>query len=301
LRYFSRKTTLEVKPFLYLAIVFLVITSCHQPLGSYRSTGAWLLNPDDDRRPLSGHPKRITEYSYRASDTDRPEKQRKRYNTYGFDTDGNLNSEQIVLNDTLLYTWKSRYDSNGYQWTDTDLLSRFSQTGRTRPLGDGRYKTVDIYEDNPPHAEIVSFSVDGREVMRDIFDDTLARGKAAHYRYNYSGFRLMKEEGSGKIADFKKQYYYSRWDTPDSTELYAVKWISWVVEREYFHINGHGDPTRYLKVDGKDTVEFRVYEYRYDPHGNWTRKITTILKGKPKGKYDLDPSVPRVVDREIVY
>jgi hypothetical protein len=77
--------------------------------------------------------------------------------------------------------------------------------------------------------------------------------------------------------------------------------IPWVAGREYFLINGHGDPTRHLRVEGTDTLEVQVYQYWYDSHGNWIRKISTTLKDKTGEKHDYDLSVPRVVDRVFIY
>ena len=77
--------------------------------------------------------------------------------------------------------------------------------------------------------------------------------------------------------------------------------IRWVAEREYYLINSHGDPTRYIRVAGKDTSQVYRYQYVYDQHGNWTRKVTIVVKDKMTGKHDNAPVVPRVVDREFVY
>jgi hypothetical protein len=51
-----------------------------------------------------------------------------------------------------------------------------------------------------------------------------------------------------------------------------------VVEREYYLTNGYGDPTRYIRVAGTDTLEVNRYQYAYDQHGNWTRNVTIVLK-----------------------
>ena len=290
-----------MKPLVFLAIMLLVETGCHRPFGPFHNTDKWLLHRDLEFRPLNDHPKEITEYNYRASNMDKPEKRRQQYDRYRFNTDGDLISREIYFNDTLLSLWKGKFDSNGCQWTDTDLIAHQIETRTTRQLGDGHYKTIDKYENSSPHAEIVSFSPDGREFMRSIYDDTIARGKAQQFHYYYNGIRITKVEGSGKKADFEKRYYYSRWDTPDSIELYAVTLIPWVAEREYYLINGHGDPTRHLRVEGRDTLEVQVYQYWYDSHGNWTRKISTTLKDKTGEKHDYDLSVPRVVNRVFVY
>ncbi len=108
-----------MKPLLYLTIILLFVTGCHRPLGPYRNFDQWLLNVDDDghRRPLSDHPKEIREYNYMASDTDKPEKRRMRYDRFGFNADGDLSWRKTYLHDTLLTTSTGRYDANGYQST----------------------------------------------------------------------------------------------------------------------------------------------------------------------------------------
>jgi hypothetical protein len=289
-----------MKLLVFVAIILFVETGC-QRHGSYRNMDKWFVHRDREFRPINDHPKEVIEYNYRASDTDKPEKRRKQFDTYGFNSVGDLISRQIFLHDTLLFTWKGGFDSNGNHWVDTDMVAHQIETRTSRPLGDGRYKVIDKFEDKAPYAEIVAFSQDGGEFMRSMYDDTFAQGKPEQVDYFYDGIRLSKIEGSSKKADFEKRYYYSRWDTPDSIELYAIKLIRWVVEREYYLINSHGDPTRYIRVAGKDTSQVYRYQYVYDEHGNWTRKVTVVVKDKTTGKHDYVPGAPKVVDREIVY
>ena len=284
----------------FLALIIFVETGCKQ-YGPYRNMDKWLLHRDLEFRPVNDHPKEVIEYKYSASDTDEPEKRRKQFDTYGFNLVGDLISRKIFLHDTLLFTWRGGFDSNGNHWIDTDMVAHQIETRTSRSLGDGHYKVIDKFEDKPPYAEIVAFSEDGQEFMRSVYDDSSAQGRPEQVDYFYDGIRLSKIEGSGKTADFERRYYYSRWDTPDSIELYAVKFIRWVIERQYYLINSHGDPTRYIRVAGKDTSQFYRYQYAYDQHGNWTRKVTIVVKHKTAGKQDDVAGAAKVVDREFVY
>jgi hypothetical protein len=284
-----------VKSIIFLSILLFFGAGCHRPLGPAHNMEKWLLNEGDDRRPLNGHPKEIREYDYNAVDTDNLIRRRRLCDRYGFNADGDVVSHDTYLNDTLVFTWKGGFDANGYQWHSTDLTNGHSSTGVTRRLEDGRFKTVERYPDSS-FTMINSFSLDGKEMTREFYGDTAARHKTREAQYYYDGLRVVKIK---VIADgtAEKRFFYSRYDTPDSTQLRGDALISWLVEREYYFMNGHGDPSRYVRMQGEtgsDTLQLELYQYVYDRHGNWTQKITTVLKSK-------DPSTSSVVDREFVY
>ncbi len=82
--------------------------------------------------------------------------------------------------------------------------------------------------------------------------------RAVMFIFYFDGIRLSKMEISTEKADGKKRFFYSKWDTPDSIELYAETLIPLLIHREYYLINGHGDPIRHLSVAGIDTMQVEL-------------------------------------------
>src|SRR5579872_2645818 len=130
------------KRFYIAAAVLLVLAGCHRKLGPYRNMNRWLIPQENDRRPLNGHPKEVTEKTYMAADTSNPGKRRMLYQKFGFNADGDLVKGSTFVNDTLVLTSDNHFDSTGLQQTVTNVKTGQTLQTVTERMPDGRYKTT---------------------------------------------------------------------------------------------------------------------------------------------------------------
>lgn len=112
-----------------------------------------------DRRPLSAHPRQVTEYTGMASDTLKPEKRKSYYLRYGFDEQGNIVCRSTYMNDSLVMKRESQIDENGRQ-----------------------DHTVSIY----------SFPSDDEEVREDYDDSTSPDKRTGVVHKYYNGDRMVR-------------------------------------------------------------------------------------------------------------
>jgi len=266
----------------------------------------WLLLGGDDRRPLGGHPREITEFTVQPGDSGKAEKRGRFYVKYGFDADGNLVSRDTYINDSLAMKSKATYDSDGMQEVFTSVKTGESTRIYSRRLSDGAYKTVFIHLKTPSTSSITSYLPDGNQVIREEYSDTTARNMPTSQAHiYYEGNRITKVTGVSGANSVEELMFYSKWDTPDSIQMFGGKGTRNLLERVYYEINDHGDPTRLVRMVGKDTSAVETYEYVYDRHGNWTRETTRALKVNGPGNYRGDRgrpgSQPSVTERVIGY
>lgn len=258
----------------------LFLGGCHHGLGTYRNMDRWMLPAGDDRRPLGGHPREITEYDMRGEDTGDVGKRGLFYVKYGFGADGDLISRDTYLHDTLVMKSAAVFNQEGYQDVTTNVESGQSARTYSRRLSDGRYKTVFVHLKTPSTSTITAFLANGTEVVRDEFEDTAAEGKpTGNANIYYDGNRISKVVGLSGGNTIEELMYYSKWDTPDSIQMYSGKLVRRLLERVYYSMNDHGDPVRLVRMVGKDSPAVETYEYVYDQHGNWTREITRQMPG----------------------
>ena len=286
-----------MKPLLFVAAALITFTGCHSNLGPYQNMNKWLVPLGNDRRPLNGHPKEVTEYSYMAGDTANSAKRRILYQKYGFDADGNLVKGSTVMNDTVVLTSVNTFNADGLQQTVTNVKTGESVQTTTKRLSDGRFKTVANHAKSAPTIAYSSFTGDNKsEVEQGV---TGNQGGPTNVHIYYDGYRITKVTGTSQAGDLEENFFYSRWDTPDSIEIFSGKGNSMrLIQREVYTINDHGDPVQRIQIMMKDTAAQDAYQYVYDDKGNWTRKVTSSLRAPVPG---LPPKPAMVMDRVYQY
>jgi hypothetical protein len=284
-----------------LAFIVVALVGCHPALGPYRNMDKWLLLSGEDRRPLSGHPRQITEYTYKAEDTSKPGWKRVFYIKYGLNAAGDIVSRDTYMEDTVVMKSETHFDVNGWQQTTTNVKSGQSSKVVTRPLGDGHFETINYHLKSKPTASVTSFPANGQEEIRDDYDDTVIDKKAPRsVHIYYDGNRIMRITGQTEAGTFEERLFYSRWDTPDSVRIYGGKPSeSKLLERGKYFINDHGDPIRHITITGNVASAIESFRYVYDQKGNWIRQIQTAVSNAPGSSDTTNRAV--VTDREIVY
>lgn len=287
------------KPFYVLAVVLLVLAGCHRKLGTYRNMNKWLIPQGNDRRPLNGHPKEVTEYSYMAMDTVDTAKRRKMYQKFGFNADGDLIKGSTYINDTLVMTSDNHFDSTGLQQTLTNVKTGQTMQTVTERMPDGRYKTTAEHAKSAPTVVYSSFMADNKAELEQASGGRQQGMGPSGVHIFYDGYRITKVTSSAPTGDLEERFFYSRWDTPDSIDIYSGKGNSMrLMEREVYEMNDHGDPVRRLQLMGNDTSTFEVFQYTYDDKGNWTRRVSKSLKAPVMG---LPPRPTGIVERVYEY
>lgn len=290
------------KHLFFLAYIVVAAGGCHTTLGPYRNMDKWLLVGGEDRRPLNGHPREVTEYTYNAADTIKPEVRGVLYVKYGFNADGDIVSRDTYMEDTIVMRSATTFGVNGRQETTTNVKTGQSSKVVTRPLGDGRFETINYHLKSKPTASVSSFPADGEEQIRDDFDDTVIDKKAPRsVHIYYSGNRITRITGQTEVGKFEERLFYSRWDTPDSVHIFdGTPPDAKLLERGRYIINDHGDPVRHITIAGNVPSSVESFRYLYDQHGNWTRQTRTTLRMAAAS--DADTTNQAVVtDRTIEY
>lgn len=289
-----------MKKHLLIVACIIVNLACHRAGndGSYRNFDKWQIYSAMADRPFRGHPRWVTEYSLAPVDSANPKKKHMFYFKYGFDDSGDLISRGCYMDDKLSYETDMRYDADGRQ--DVSWVSAGRDTTRSvsRSMGEGRF--INIYRGitgKPGSTWIISFPAGVNEEMQEKYNDTTATGKpVATLHFYYDGGRIIRKTSVSKDGQVEQRFFYSKWDSPDSIQTYNDAKL---VEREIFYNNAQGDPDRYYVIHGKDTVNRRSWQYIYDMHGNWTRKVETTA-GADTLVSPLGPA--RTIDeREFVY
>jgi hypothetical protein len=281
---------------LLLALIVLLAACRHY--STYQDRDKWMLTYRMTRMTLRNRPREVTEYIYAASDTTTPGKRNVYYSRYRFDSEGNMISRNIYMNDTLWLKFEQWEDQNGVQQrttTDGKVVTTISQR-----LSDGRYMIVGPYPGYMRFAKIISFLSGGDEKVREDYFDSTAKGKPLKItHFFYKGDRLIRstEQTAAGAKDFR--YFYSVSDAPDSLLTYQgsateVK----LLERQLFFQNDHGDVLREIVIKGRDTTRLEDNTYTYDAKGNWVRRVQIPRKFDPTN--DMGKRVG-VIDREIVY
>lgn len=278
----------------------MVTLACHRAGndGSYRNFDKWQIYSAMADRPFRGHPRWVSEYSLAAVDSANPKKKHLLYFKYGFDDSGDRISRGCYMDDKLSYETDTRYDADGRQDLTWTSAGRDTTRSVSRSMGGGRF--VSIYRGitgKPGSTWIISFPAGALEEIQEKYKDTTATGKpVATLHFYYHGDRIIRKTSVSNEGQAEQRFFYSKGDSPDSILTYNDGKL---VLREVYHNNAQGDPDRCFLINGKDTLTRRSWQYVYDQHGNWTRKIETT-PGADTLASPLGPA--RTIDeREFVY
>jgi hypothetical protein len=278
--------------------IILAVSACHSGNEPYHNVDKWVITRDQHPRRLKDSPKTVTECEYSAADANRPDKKHLLYNRFSFNKDGDLISRKAYMSDSLVSEDWFQYDDNGIQSKTKAMKAPDSAWTNSWSLGGGRYKSISRGTLHAPKTWIITFSNNGQDCLEERYSDSTAKGQpiASLHRY-FEGTRLMRQKSFSKDESLEAEWYYSKWDTPDSIAMNGGLLFH---QKEIFRNNSWGDPVFYYQISGQDTAIKESYRYEYDQHGNWTKRICTTLHKDViyGGGFDKEPYI---VEREYQY
>jgi hypothetical protein len=286
----------QIPILLCLVTAIIMAAACRSRGEPYHNFEKWKILPFLAERPLEGHPRQVVERSFAAADSEKPEKKRFLYYKFAFDDKGNLVRKDAYMSDQLAYFSVWQYDSDGPQEITEAPGLKDSNRSTTRSLGDGRYKTISYRGTGIREVRIIAFPSSGRERIEELYKDTAATGRSlGSLHVYYDGSRVIKKTSLSKDGNVEERFFYSKWASPDSIETFDGAKLA---VRELFPNNRQGDPERHLTIAGNDTTG-ESYQYVYDRHGNWTKRVTIPLR--PDTTSVISVGGATVDEREFVY
>ena len=269
--------------FLLLATASFTAPFCKGQAHPFPNHERWILPNNADNRPLNGQPKKVTEYYLSIGDTSNNDQWRWLYFGYRFNADGDLIYLGDFTRDTATKTSEFTHDDNGVQTVFTDRRGSPSRIVSKR-RDDFSYTSVWRLSDGKGMAWIDSFPPGGAEQIVTRYEDTVTTGIPVLQRtIFYDGDKVNKAidiSRGGGSAEWR--YFRSRYFIPDSIQLWRDTGTGPVHFRTEIYVNNdHGDPVRYIVLQGQDTVSESLYAYSYDKNGNWVKQIETVVKAPP--------------------
>jgi hypothetical protein len=261
-------------------IFFLMVFGlCACGRGRYYDKNAWLIPGEFNYYRLKGSPRRVTEYSCDGKADTSARQNGQYYQVYDFNREGNIADRQLFVHKKLVMALQTSFGADGYLMKMEDSRSGFKDTLFTgsRSVGGGWFKSFSYGGTGNAKTFLTRFSKDGEEGLNKVYDDSAASGNPVQRVYvYYQGQRLLKQIVSSENALLEQRYFYGAGGEPDS-----VEWVTGgkVAQRELFVNDPQGDPVSYLKVAGKDTMEYRFFGYRYDEKGNWVWRRDSTKAG----------------------
>lgn len=297
----------------YLKIFLLMISLTNLSWGQSQNANIAKEHSDLSSLNLKGAIKQVKEISFRGAkqgDTFvaiSPEWQYSWQNDklYTFDLDGNLTHEIFYNGETEIRRNTYKFDSNGIIEARTRYHDRFYQYN-----SQGQIETVRVINKQPaiittgnePDAEgqtsIRYYEYDERGRLKKVIERDLS-GNQLHYEmYNYNSAGLLREKQLN-YPDFTDTYIYKYnnlnlpteivWRDSEegileierfnyqNGELIEVKWENFdenELEGYIVYTFENGNKKQILEYDSENELEGKqINIYKYDLHGNWTRKV----------------------------
>jgi hypothetical protein len=274
----------------------IMAAACRPRVEPYHNFEKWKILPFLAERPLEGHPRQVVERFFAAADSENPEKKRFLSYKFAFDNEGNLVRTDAYMSNQLAYFSVWKYDTDGPQEITEAPSLKDSNRNITRSLGDGRYKTISYRRTDIREVRIITFPSSGSERIEELYKDTAASGQSlGSLHVYYDGSRVVKKTSLSKDGNVEQRFFYSKWVSPDSIENFDGAKLA---VREIFPNNPQGDPERHLTIAGNDTTG-ESYQYVYDRHGNWTKRVTIPLRSDTTS--GITAGGATVDEREFVY
>jgi hypothetical protein len=273
-----------IKNILLLAAIVAASAGKAQ-LKRFPNMDKWILPDIVDKRPLHGHPRQVTQYSILPGQNDSAA--RGYYLVYRFDADGDINYKATYASGRLQSTEDYRFDENGAQSKFVMVQGKGFSSLQSRALGEHAYRSILTAYHRKAILAVDSFPPGGRQQIETRYEDTVSPGKILSSTHIYfdgdSNMIATIVDSSQERGRVEWRYFRSRCFMPDSIQVWVDDGSGpTLIDRGVYFNNAHGDPERYLKIAGADTILDTRYQYIYDPYGNWTKLTEKDVKFDPR-------------------
>ena len=209
-------------------------------------------------------------------------------------------SNGILLNGSPLEHLQTIYTSNGQRKSMTFLSTEEDVVFRTRYKHDAfGQTTLEHIIDNEEHVIGRTYYIYNQNfVLTESYVEDAERQVENRIRYKYDASGLLSERSyNDPLNNIYRREVYTY--NPDGTILKTVVFNRQgkKMEELRYEYDAHGQCisiTRYDYSEAEPEVLITLFDYEYDDHGNWTRKIEYTL--------DSDQRIPEyITERYINY